>query len=94
MSVKGKVKRLNREIKDLNDEIELSRKRHQRDVARYEENKEMLESLIKFFVVNQVGTPAAGGVHIEKQYVDKVDHMEVYINYELENNAYVIKLRG
>lgn len=93
MSVKGKVKRLNREIKSLEYILENSIKRHERDKARYERDKEMLESLIKFFVVNQVGKPAAGGVHIERRYVDKLDSLEVNVNYEPENDAYVITLR-
>lgn len=93
MSVKGKVKRLNKEVKELTYEIESNQKRYVRDKARYEENKKMLESLIKFFVVNQVGKPADGGVHIERQYVDKLDSLDVDIWYELENDAYVIKLR-
>lgn len=93
MSVKGKVKRLNRWIEYLNDKIErlsysmeLEREQHNRE-------KEMLESLIKFFVVNQVGKLAPGGVHIEKQYVDKLDNLDVKVYYELENKAYVINLK-
>lgn len=92
MSVKGKIKRLNREIKDLNDQLELSRKRHIRDKKQYEQNKQMLESLIKFFVVNQVGKPADGGVHIERKYVAELDSLGINIWYETENKAYVIKL--
>lgn len=60
---------------------------------RHEEEKKMLENLIKFFVVNQVGKPAPGGVHIEKQYIDKLDNLDVRVYYELENKAYVINLK-
>ena len=93
MSVKGKVKRLNRWIKYLNDKIE--RLSYSMDLEREQHNKEkeMLENLIKFFVVNQVGKPAPGGVHIEKQYVDKLYNLDVRIYYELENKAYVINLK-
>ena len=93
MSVKGKVKRLNREVKDLNDEIEYLEYKMECDRKEHREEKEMLESLIKFFVVNQVGKPAPGGVQIEKQYVDKLESLNVKVYYELENKAYVINLK-
>lgn len=93
MSVKGKVKRLNREIDDLNDHISYLADKLASEEVQHEKEKEMLESLIKFFVVNQVGKPAAGGVHIEKQYVDKVNSLDIDIFYELENRAYVIELK-
>ena len=59
----------------------------------YEYDKAMLEKLIKFFVVNQVGKPEPGGVHIDEEHIDKLDSMNVDIWYEAENKAYVIKLK-
>lgn len=93
MSVKGKVKRLNKQLNDLNYDLKITKRIMENNQIRYMEEKEMLESLIKFFVNNQVGDPAEGGVHIEKKYVDKLDSLGIDIWYELENNAYVIKYK-
>lgn len=86
MSVKGKVKRLNREVEYLKHINEFDQECHKREIT-------MLENIIKFFVMNQVGEPADGGVHIEEQYVDKFDNLEINIWYEPENKAYVIKFK-
>lgn len=93
MSVKGKVKRLNRQIEDLNEYIEDLEYARELDKKRHEDEKKELENLIKFFVVNQVGKPAPGGVHIENQYIDKLNNLDADVWYEVENHAYVIKLK-
>ena len=85
MSVKGKIKRLNREVEYLNKHID-------RLNFDYLHTIDMLENLIKFFVMNQVGRPADGGVQIGDQYIDKVRPLEIKIWYESYNKAFIIKL--
>lgn len=93
MSVKGKVKRLNRHIEDLNDQIKDLEYARFLEQFRYKRERKELENLIMFFVTNQVGKPAEGGVHIERQYVEKFENLDVDIWYEVENHAYVIKFK-
>ena len=93
MSVKGKVKRLNRKVEELNSQIEELSYEMECNNYQHKCEKEMLENLIKFFVDNQVGKPAEGGVHIEKQYVNKLDHLNVDVWYDIDYNAYVIELK-
>lgn len=93
MSVKGKVKRLNWEVKYLNDRIADLEYIIDVNKTQYEDDKNMLENLIKFFVVNQVGKPAAGGVHIDKCYIDKLNDLKIDVQYEIDCRAYVIRLR-
>ena len=93
MSVKGKVKRLNREVEYLNSQIDFLLRTMKHDRFQHEHEKAMFENLIKFFVVNQVGKPAEGGVHIDRDHIDKLDSLGVNVWYDFENEAYVIKLK-
>ena len=93
MSVKNKVKRLNRYIEELNEEIKDLEYARELEQFRHKRERKELENLIMFFVENQVGKPAEGGVHIERQYVEKFDRLDVDIWFELENDAYVIKFK-
>ena len=93
MSVKKKVKRLNREVEYLNNKIEELKYDRELDKRIYERERKELENLIMFFVTNQVDKPAEGGIHIERQYVEKFEHLDVDIWYEVENHAYVIKFK-
>ena len=93
MSVKGKVKRLNRHIEDLNDQIEDLEYARFLEQFRYKRERKELENLIMFFVTNQVDKPAEGGVQIDRFHVEKFENLDVDIWYEVENDAYVIKFK-
>ena len=93
MSVKGKVKRLNKKIKESYSQIACLEYTIDAEKVKYERERTTLRNLIKFFVTNQVDDLAEGGVQIDREYVDKLKDMDVNIWYDIDYNAYVIKLK-
>lgn len=104
MSVKGKVKRLNKEIKDLKEELQtyqLSNNRLKNKTDRLkvelEEQKadkqytEQLENIVKFALTNHIGN-LRGGMQIERYGIDKMQDLRLSIDYEPMFNSYVIKV--
>lgn len=103
MSVKGKVKRLNKEIIKLRDELDterLSNKRMRNKSDRLkielEEQKadkqymEQLENILKFALTNHIGN-LRGGLQIERYRIDKMQDLRLSIDYMPENNSYIIR---
>lgn len=104
MSVKGKVKRLNKEIIKLRDELDterLSNKRMRNKSDRLkielEEQKadkqymEQLENILKFALTNHIGN-LRGGMQIEAYGIDKMKNLRLSIDYIIENNSYIIRV--
>lgn len=104
MSVKGKVKRLNKEIKDLKEELQTyqlsnDRLRNKNDKLKteLEEQKadkqytEQLENILKFAITNHIGN-LRGGMQIERYGIDKMQDLRLSIDYMLENNSYIIRV--
>lgn len=104
MSVKGKVKRLNKEIIKLRDELDterLSNKRMRNKSDRLkielEEQKadkkyiEQLENILKFALTNHIGN-LRGGMQIQRYGIDKMQDLRLSIDYMPENNSYIIRV--
>lgn len=104
MSVKGKVKRLNKEIKDLKEELQtyqLSNDRLKNKTDRLkvelEEQKadkkyiEQLENILKFALTNHIGN-LRGGMQIQRYGIDKMQNLRLNIDYQPEFNSYVIRV--
>ena len=104
MSVKGKVKRLNKEIKDLKEELQtyqLSNDRLKNKTDRLkvelEEQKadkkyiEQLENILKFALTNHIGN-LRGGMQIERYEIDKMQDLKLSIDYLPEFNGYIIRV--
>lgn len=104
MSVKGKVKRLNKEIIKLQNELyteRLSNKRMKNKSDRLkielEEQKadkqytEQLENIVKFAITNHIGD-LRGGMKIERYGIDKMQNLRLNIVYQPEFNGYVIRV--
>ena len=104
MSVKGKVKRLNKQIKNLQEELQtyqLSNNRLKNKTDRLkvelEEQKadkqytEQLENMLKFAITNQIGG-MRGGMQIERYGIDKMQDLKLSIDYEPEFNSYIIRV--
>ena len=104
MSVKGKVKRLNKEIIKLQNELDterLSNKRMKNKSDRLkielEEQKadkqytEQLENIVKFALTNHIGN-LRGGLQIERYGIDKMQDLRLSIDYMPENNSYIIRV--
>ena len=104
MSVKGKVKKLNRQIENLQEELQTyqlsnSRLRNKNDRLKteLEEQKadkqytEQLENILKFAITNHIGN-LRGGMQIERYGIDKMQDLRLSINYQPEFNSYIIRV--
>ena len=104
MSVKGKVKRLNKRIENLQEELQTyqlsnSRLRDKNDKLKteLEEQKadkqytEQLENILKFAITNHIGN-LRGGMQIERYGIDKMQNLRLSIDYQPEFNGYIIRV--
>ncbi len=104
MSVKGKVKRLNRQIDDLQEELQIcklsnSRLRNKNDRLKTElegqkadkQYTEQLENILKFAITNHIGN-LRGGMGIERYGIDKMRDLRLSIDYQPEFNSYIIRV--
>ena len=97
MSVKNKVKRLNKEILNLKDELEttiLSNKRLREKID--EENQcrkytEQLENIVKFAITNQLGG-IRGGMAIDWFGIDKMKDLKLSIESNPMEHAYIMRV--
>ena len=103
MSVKGKVKKLNKKIKNLQEELQtyqLSNNRLKNKTDRLkvelEEQKvdkqytEQLENIVKFALTNHIGN-LRGGMQIDRYGIDKMQDLRLSIDYQPEFNSYIIR---
>ena len=104
MSVKGKVKKLNKKIENLQEELQTyqlsnSRLRDKSDRLKIEleEQKadkqytEQLENILKFAITNHIGN-LRGGMRIERYGIDKMQNLKLSIDYQPEFNSYIIRV--
>ena len=104
MSVKGKVKKLNKTIENLQEELQtyqLSnsrlRNKNNRLKTELEEQKadkkyiEQLENILKFALTNHIGN-LRGGMQIQRYGIDKMQDLRLSIDYMPENNSYIIRV--
>ena len=97
MSVKAKVKRLNKEIIKLKDELETETLSNRRLRQRLDEEKQFsdyvrqLENIVKFALTNQIGN-LRGGMQIERYGIDKMQDLRLSIDYQPEFNSYIIRV--
>lgn len=92
MSVKSKVKRCNKEIERLKNELETERLSNNRLRYKLDNGNELLENIVKFAVTNQVGNLRAGMI-IDARGVDKMKELKLSIDRGYINeNAYIIRV--
>ena len=104
MSVKGKVKKLNKKIKNLQEELQTyqlsnSRLRNKNDRLNIElegqkadkQYTEILKNIVKFAITNHIGN-LRGGMQIERYGIDKMQDLRLSIDYEPEFNSYIIRI--
>ena len=96
MSVKSKVKRCNKEIIRLQDELEterLSNSRLRQRLDKENQSKvyiEQLENILKFAITNHIGN-LRGGMQIERYGIDKMQNLKLSVDYEPEYNIDFMK---
>lgn len=97
MSVKGKVKKLNKKIENLQEELQTCQLSNSRLKTELEEQKEVkqyrkqLENILKFAITNHIGN-LRGGMQIERYGIDKMQNLKLSIDYMQENNSYIIRI--
>ena len=104
MSVKGKVKRLNKRIENLQEELQTyqlsnSRLKNKNDRLKMElegqkadiQYTDILENIVKFALTNHMGN-LRGGMQIERYGIDKMQNLRLRIDYQPEFNSYIIKV--
>lgn len=97
MSVKGKVKKLNKKIENLQEELQTCQLSNSRLKTELEEQKadkqyaKQLENILKFAITNQIGG-MRGGMQIERYGIDKMQNLKLSIDYMPENNSYIIRI--
>ena len=92
MSVKSKVKRLNKKLEELNKEIQTITNIRNIENNKHEKEKKSLENVIKFMVKNNIKNIPSGGVQVERRYIDEMEFYNISIIYEYENDSYIIKI--
>ncbi len=92
MSVKGKVKRCNAEIKRLRDKLQASEFENNRLRYKQDTDNKTLENIVKFAVTQQIGG-LRGGISIDAMGIDKMNDLRLSIdrNYEY-GQAYIIRV--
>lgn len=93
MSVKSKIKRLNKEIRKLQEELETyqlsnSRLRQKLDTQTHNET---LENIVKFAVTNHVGNLCCG-MAIDWNSIDKMRELKLDIEKNHMEHAYFIRV--
>jgi hypothetical protein len=97
MSVKGKVKKLNNKIENLQEELQtcqLSNSRLRTELEGQKVDKqytEQLENILKFAITNHIGN-LRGGMQIERYGIDKMQDLRLSIDYQPEFNSYIIRV--
>lgn len=97
MSVKSKVKRCNKEIIRLQDELEterLSNKRLRKKLDKQIESSvytRQLENIVKFAITNHIGN-LRGGMQIERYGIDKMQNLKLSVDYEPQYHSYIIRV--
>jgi len=97
MSVKSKVKRCNKEIIRLQDELEterLSNSRLRQRLDKENQSKvyiEQLENILKFAITNHIGN-LRGGMQIERYGIDKMQNLKLSVDYEPQYRSYIIRV--
>lgn len=97
MSVKGKVKRLIKELIKLRDDLETERFSNKRLRQKLNKQTELsvytrqLENIVKFATTNHIGN-LRGGMQIERYGIDKMQDLRLSIDYQPESNSYIIKV--
>ena len=94
MSVKSKIKRLNRELEQLKQDnkaqasyiahIELNRNKPKRE--------ELLENIIKFAITNHIGN-LRGGMMVDCYGIDKMNNLILDIERSPFEHAYIMRVR-
>lgn len=97
MSVKSKVKRCNKEIIKLEEQLETERLSNKRLKMKLDEQThshvytETLENIVKFALTNQIGSLKCG-MAAHKREIDKMRDLRLSIDYEPMFDSYMFRV--
>ena len=91
MSVKNKVKRLNREIERLNQEIITLNRKNKILANKDDTDKKILENIVKFAITNHIGG-LRGGMAIDWIGVDKMEKLKLDIEKNPIERCYIMRV--
>ena len=97
MSVKGKVKKLNKELIKLRADLETERLSNRRLRKQLDKQTEFsvytrqVENIVKFAITNHIGN-LRGGMQIERYGIDKMENLRLTVDYEPQFNSYIIRV--
>lgn len=92
MSVKAKVKRCNKKIQDLENEISKLRTELCNNTVRTSSKEQLYENIIKFAITNHVGN-LQGGMMIDCDGIDKMRNLRLDIESNHFEHAYIMRVR-
>lgn len=92
MSVKSKVKRFNKKILELENEINKLRTKLCNETVRISSKEQLYENIIKFAITNHIGG-LHGGMMIDYFGIDKMKDLKLDIERNHFEYAYIIRVR-
>lgn len=92
MSVKSKVKRCNKRIAELEQEMKKLNRRLNNEKATKSSQERLYENIIKFAITNCIGG-LHGGMQIDCFGIDKMDDLKLDIERNVFENSYIMKVR-
>lgn len=91
MSVKGKVKRLNKELENLNKELAELKKKNSILEIKEDKDKILLKNIVKFAITNHVGGLHAG-MAVDWDGIDKMKDLKLDIETNANEHSYIFRV--
>ena len=93
MSVKSKVKRCNKEIERLQEELETYQlaNRRLKEKMDSQNNNKILENIAKFAITRHVGS-LKSGMQVDKYNIDMMNDLRLDIEYNHFENSYIMRV--
>lgn len=92
MSVKSKVKRCNKKILQLENEINKLKTGLYNETVKTSSKEQLYENIIKFAITNHIGG-LCGGMIIDYFGIDKMNNLKLDIESNHFEHAYIMRVR-
>lgn len=91
MSVKGKVRRCNKKIVELEQEINKLRTELYNKTVSKSAKEQLYENIIKFAITNHIGN-LRGGMMVDYSGIDKMNNLRLDIESNHIEHAYIMRV--
>lgn len=92
MSVKSKVKRCNKKILELENEINKLRTALCNETVKFSSKEQLYKNIIKFAITNHIGG-LYGGMMIDYFGIDKMNNLKLDIESNHFEHAYIMRVK-